>query len=418
MSASDSAVADRAAAPPRAAETLTPTFRQRLRSWRFWIVVVLVVVAGGGISTALNSATLDATPFGAGNPGPTGAKALVEVLRQQGVDVMTADTIGEAQAAVADPAAATVLVYDADGLLDAERIETLGALATHLVLVAPPTPLLDSLAPGIALGGSVEVDDALEPGCDAPAAVRAGPIVATDQSVQPVGDSAAVFCYADGEGLAQYARVDVDGRAVDVLAGTSSFDNESIATAGNAALALGLLGDRPTLVWYQPTFADLPVGAPPTTAELTPEWVTPVLLTLIAVFVAAALWRGRRLGPLVVEDLPVVVRAGETIEGRARLYRRSSARLHALDSLRIGSIGRLAAALRLPTTASTDAVVRATAAALQQPTSQIAALLVDQVPGNDAELVRLSGELLRLERAVHDAVRIDPDPSSPTARDH
>ena len=43
----------------------------------------------------------------------------------------------------------------------------------------------------------------------------------------------------------------------------------------------------------------------------------------LQLFVAAglaALWRTRRLGPLVAEPLPVVVRASETVEGHGRLY--------------------------------------------------------------------------------------------------
>ncbi len=41
--------------------------------------------------------------------------------------------------------------------------------------------------------------------------------------------------------------------------------------------------------------------------------------------IAAAFWRGRRFGPLVVENLPVTVRASETMLGRARLYEKSRA---------------------------------------------------------------------------------------------
>ena len=47
-----------------------------------------------------------------------------------------------------------------------------------------------------------------------------------------------------------------------------------------------------------------------------------------------ALWRARRLGPVVTEPLPVVVRAAETVEGRARLYRRGGARDTAAEALR------------------------------------------------------------------------------------
>ena len=75
---------------------------------------------------------------------------------------------------------------------------------------------------------------------------------------------------------------------------------------------------------------------PPDIAALTPGWVTPVMLLLVRRLRRRRVWRGRRFGPLVVENLPVVVRAGETREGRARLYQRSSARLRAADALRIG----------------------------------------------------------------------------------
>ena len=57
-----------------------------------------------------------------------------------------------------------------------------------------------------------------------------------------------------------------------------------------------------------------------------PRWM-PVLMAHGAVIVLAlAVVRGRRFGRLVIEDLPVVVRATETTRGRGRLYRRAGAR--------------------------------------------------------------------------------------------
>ena len=69
---------------------------------------------------------------------------------------------------------------------------------------------------------------------------------------------------------------------------------------------------------------------------------------LVLVALGAVFWRSRRVGPLVVENLPVVVRASETMEGRARLYERSNSRLHALDALRVGTVARLARTCGLP----------------------------------------------------------------------
>jgi hypothetical protein len=133
--------------------------------------------------------------------------------------------------------------------------------------------------------------------------------------------------------------------------------------------------------------------------------VLAVVALLIATFVAAAVWRGRRFGALVIENLPVTVKASETMLGRARLYEKSSARLRALDALRIGAIQRLASACGLPRAAGVDEVVAAVASVTGAQVGDIRRLLVDDVPGSDAELVRLSDALLTLERDVATATR-------------
>src|SRR5690606_14824008 len=165
---------------------------------------------------------------------------------------------------------------------------------------------------------------------------------------------------------------------------------------GNAALVLGLLGEEPNLVWLLPSIAEADAG--PGIAELTPEWIGPVMVLAILTAIAAGFWRGRRLGPLVVENLPVTVRASETMEGRARLYETSSARLRVLDALRIGTIDRLGLLCGLPRSASVDDVIRAVSAVTGHHDAEIAALLRDTEPRGDAELVRLSDDLLVLER--------------------
>jgi hypothetical protein len=140
--------------------------------------------------------------------------------------------------------------------------------------------------------------------------------------------------------------------------------------------------------------------------------VTPAILLLGAAALAAAVWRGRRFGPLVVERLPVVVRADETAEGRARLYQRADAREHALDALRVGTVDRIATTLALGRLASVDDVVAASAAALAEDPGAIRDLLLDARPRTDRDLVDLAGRLAALERRVARAAdptrRMDP----------
>jgi hypothetical protein len=268
------------------------------------------------------------------------------------------------------------------------------------VLVMPGFSALRELAPGVGAAGSpAHAKKALTARCDAPAARKAGTISAP-QTTYRLKSDAYTGCFPSSADT--YALVAVsDGEYTTWLSGsTSVFDNENVLRQGNAALALNLLGSHETLVWYLPTLADVDATGPPGLGELTPGWLTPVILLLIAATIAAAVWRGRRFGPLVIENLPVVVRAGETIQGRTRLYQRSSARLRALDALRIGAVGRIATRCGLPRTATSIEVADAAAALIGANASLVRGILLDTAPGSDAELMRLSDQLAELERAV------------------
>jgi len=119
------------------------------------------------------------------------------------------------------------------------------------------------------------------------------------------------------------------------------------------------------------------------------------------------MWRGRRLGPLVVERMPVVVRAAETTEGRARLSARTRDRTYALDTLRIAAVRRTARRLGLPRSAHVDEVVRAAAHATGRLDTDVGAVLVGGPTPDDRALVAGAAALDELERAVHAATTGD-----------
>ncbi|MCU1570389.1 MAG: hypothetical protein JWR33_1130 [Naasia sp.] len=407
-----------APADPRSgdAPAVTPTVRRLLRRTRLWIAVVAAVLVVATVWALTVNGSRGTDALGADNPGPSGGMALAQVLSGQGVDVITAASLDEVRQAATAPEQTTILLFDSGSLLSADRLGRLGELADRLVVIAPNIDVLDAYAPSVTFSGATDAGAPLSPECSLPAATRAGAVTPGRSTFRPAegGAAGALFCYPDDSGSFQLARTDSGRTAVTLLADSEPFDNEHIASDGNAALALNLLGEREHLIWYLPTFLDLAdagAGGQPSLAQLTPEWVTPVLVLFLAVFLAAALWRGRRLGPLVVEDLPVIVRSRETMEGRARLYQRSSARRRALDALRIGSIGRLASTLGLARTASVEDVVRASAAATGRPADEVRELLLDADPGSDAALVDLSDRLLTLEADVRTAV--DPRSTHP-----
>ncbi|WP_378147416.1 DUF4350 domain-containing protein [Cnuibacter sp. UC19_7] len=391
-----------------AAVVETPRAGTRLRHWLFWILasVAAILLAGFTLLSSFRG-LVDQGLYSPTSPSAAGSKALVQVLKQQGVDVVETGSLDETRQAVSDASGrVTVMMADLYGYLDDDKLESLGALDADLVLPTPSQDQLDILAPGVRETAVESSADTVQADCGIPAAERAGEVSQADYAYR-TSSSDATGCFETGDGAYGLVRLDQGDRTVDVLGVGDALRNDSIPLAGNAALALGLLGEDPTLVWYLPGSADLPEDAPPTIQELTPGWVTPVILLLILVFVASAIWRGRRLGPVVVEEMPVVVRARETAEGRARLYARQGATLRAIDALRIGTVQRLSTALNLSRSSDLTEVVAAVSAVTGRPSAEVYDTLVGAVPAGEADLQALSDRLLVLEREVRTATRPD-----------
>jgi len=384
----------------------------------FWVVIVLV-----GVLLAALTAVVQGTEKGAPralDPTSTtasGSAALVRVLEQRGTAVTVTDTLDGTGAIDGG----TVFIDDADGALDPAVAERIARTARHVVVVGTSGAGLDALL-GFPIDppGQIDGDATVSTtSCGIPAAASAARVT-TAGSGYTVQDESAERCAPTGAGDSRVwglVRTTTPGGDVTLVGTTSAFRNDTIATAGNAALALGLLGGDERLVWYTPT-----VGTPdaaPTLGELAPPWVPSALALLALVAVAAGVWRGRRLGPLVVERLPVVVRAAETTEGRARMYARTRDRTHALDTLRVAAVRRIARLLGLPRSAHVDEVVRAAAQATGMPHTRVGAVLVGGTTDDDRALVDGTAALDDLERAVRRVTSGDhptSDPERPGAR--
>ncbi|WP_104042352.1 DUF4350 domain-containing protein [Arthrobacter sp. ZGTC412] len=331
------------------------------------------------------------------NPGPDGARAVSQILGRHGVSVRDSNTYEDAMTALAASDSPTLLLHDPDGFLDESRLRELSGAAKRVVVVSPRLQTLAALDSGISQAGVVPAaSSVLEPGCSLPDAQAAGAVSGESGFVYDGGTS----CYRPTASTAGLLAVSGDGH-VSVLGSTAILSNERLDERGNAALAIRTLGSSPDLVWYLPSVADLDIsGSPQTLDELAPEWARFLGPWLALVALAAILWRGRRHGPLVFEPLPVVVKAVETAEGRARLYHDSHAIDQARDNLRAGTLVRLARKLRLGPGATADGTAEAAARFLDRPPHGIKQLL-DERPRNEARLVAWSQELDTLEKEVN-----------------
>ncbi|NHC43735.1 DUF4350 domain-containing protein [Motilibacter sp. K478] len=362
------------------------------------LLALLVLGAGIALALASNGREGSLDPRAA---DPAGSKALATLLAREGVDVRLVRTVDEAVAAAG---AGTTLLVARPELLVSEQARRVAQVPADLVLVEPGQPFLDVAAPAVREEG-VSPGSAREPFCRLAAAQRAGraELPGRVYSVGPEPGTAVTGCYPEDatfpDDTVALARLEASGgdRAVTVVGSARPLTNDGLDEEGNAALALGLLGERELLVWYLPSPDDVPEGARRTLRDLLPDGVVFGVVQVAVAVVLAALWRGRRLGPVVPEPLPVSVPAAETVEGRAGLYRRFHATDRAAEALRAAVARRLAAALGLPRAAAPPEVVTAVSQASGRSPGEVGALLYGPPPEDDAALVRLAGALDRLE---------------------
>jgi hypothetical protein len=372
-----------------------------------WILVGAVLLLVGGVGAALSSGGwVERDALDPESAGAFGTRALAEILRDQRVEVIVTHDREEA-ARLLGERDATLVLPDAPALSDT-ALRELVRNATDVVLIEPRSRTVALLIPGATAAG-VAPPGVVSPSCDAAAATRSG-AVAPGAVFTPSGANTVEACYPAGEGYGLLVGGSLPGGRADghvaIVDGHELFTNEHLAEDGNAALALNLMGRLPVVVWYVPGLEDTDLeNADPSLGDLTPPWVSPAIVLLLVAGLAAAVWRGRRFGPLVAERLPVSVRASETTEGRARLYAQSRDALHAVDQLRIRSLGRIGRALGLGAGATAAEIADAAAAQTGLDRAGVRGILIDDLPRADSDLVMLDARLRHLEGAVLAAVR-------------
>ena len=369
---------------------MTITVAQRWRTGR-WIALGLIVITAVAVATAYFTAP---RPGGRMDPGSTstdGARALVTLLRDRGVDVIVADTVDDVERAARPDA--LLLAAETYNTRDEDLFRRLAAVPGDRLVLEPTARARAALAPEIRMGGGTLAGD---PNCDLREANRAGVVqLGSSDTYEKSKDIELTRCY-DGA----LVRYQADGRTTTVVGSSEFMTNGGLLKEGNAALAMNLAGERSRLIWYAPQQPEGDSSIGSTITDLIPDAVTWIVWQLCLVVLLLAIWRGRRLGPLVAEKLPVVVRASETVEGRARLYRSRRARGQAAEALRTATLQRLSPRLGLGLNASPVAVVSAVAQRYTGDEYAVHHVLFGPSPATDSDLLHLAHALDDIERQV------------------
>lgn len=375
----------------------------QLRRAAGWVLIAVLVLGVSLVGLQVAAQAPQREAFDPDGRGFSGTLALAELLRQQDIEVtVVRDRVAAARAVDAD----TTLVFADPPALSDDAVRTLIADAPSVVVLSGSSRMLRLIGLGSDAGSTGARP--LAASCRLPELARVG-TVTPGRLFTP--DAGVTACFSDDDDGAGGLLVSDDGdQRHAIIDGARLFTNEHLATAGNAALGLALLGQHPKVVWYVPSVSDTDLADSAdsdTLGALTPPWVTPAIVLLLLAGVAAGIWRGRRFGPLVVESLPVMVRASETMLGRARLTAKAADARHAAEALHEGTLGRLATRMGLSPHAPTDAVADAVADRLGVARAGIRDVLAAPLPTSDAALVTYARDLSALEAAVDDAVRTE-----------
>ncbi|MGW0813642.1 DUF4350 domain-containing protein [Streptomyces viridiviolaceus] len=397
-------------------EATLPTTSASPTGRRLWtrargIALALVLLLAAAVAIAVVRSDARHGELDPRSADPYGSRAVAELLADRSISTRVVTTLADARAATGQDT--TLLVAVPDRLTQRQQTELRSATAGsggRTVLVAPGSTSVEQLAPGVTADPALSIESTLAPDCDLPAARRAGTADTGGiryTSTRPGADA----CYPS-QRLATLLRLpDTPAEPADetpagdtvVLGAPDILYNNHLDEHGNASLALQLLGSRPHLVWYLPSLSDAPAPDDERSFfDLLPSgWLWGTLQLFVAAALAA-LWRARRLGPLVPEKLPVAVRASETVEGRARLYRKAGARDRAAAALRSTTRTRLAPLVGVPVAQAhtPEALLPALSAHLRGDRQPLHTLLFGPPPSDDAALIALADQLDALEREV------------------
>jgi len=365
------------------------------RRWRAWLIIGVIVLLGGAGIAALHQPP--ANPYL--NPAvtsATGTHALADILAGLGHQVVTTTAVSVAEQ---EASRGSTLVITSPAYLSRADLVALGRVQANVLLVEPDPVALAAIATPVGIIGSTPVV-VTAPACRLPAATLAGTAdMGGENLLVPSVTTVAQQCYAHASGPT-LVQVELRGRTVTVLGTGAPLTNAALASAGNAALDINLLPSR-RIVWLVPdvvTATATAAAGPKSFASLVPVAAYLVTIQLAIAVLLAAGWRARRLGQLVAEPMPVVVRAAETTEGHGRLYQSRHARAQAAEALRSAMRSRLERAAGLPAGAGPDTVIELLAQRSPTGTARISDLLYGPAPRTDQALVTLANDLDQLER--------------------
>ena len=352
----------------------------------FWVAIVFILVVGF-LAVGRPSDT-NKTPFDPRGTGPTGFKALVELIRAFGGEMVV---VGGAPDSSYDVA---FLPIDETDVADIAAIQT-------WVRTGRPRGCRHRLRFVPQLGSPVgERESAVKVDrgdCRVAALRDVSTIEVADAFAYRISSSSQ-HCFRFGSDA--FVLVSSLGNGNIVALGSSSpLFNERLDQEDNAALAVALLAPLPgTRVAFLRGASARTDGS--SIWDAVDPGVAYGFLLLGAAFAIYAWSRGRRLGKVILETPPVEIGGSELVVAVGQLLARSATPAHAAAALRDQARRDLAGRVGAHQSDSPAAIAAAYATRLGGDRVEVEALLSDTPVTDERELVTLAGRLHALREEV------------------
>lgn len=405
-------------------QTAAASTRRRLRFDPGWLVILAMAALLVILSAVLLSEP-DDEPLSATSTASDGGRALARVLASsEGVDVVTVRTPEELRRL--DVGAETTLFLPRANELTtslADAVEHSARGAGRLVLLSPSQPVLDRLAIPLKQRAALPVAVAAE--CQAEDVAGDDSLASADVAYTLPAETPATTCFpstsvfdgsadddddddndddddADADASHAYIALPASATAPEtvVLGAQRALTNRGIASESHAGLGVRMLRHTDRVVWIMPDPHDESAAVRVNTP--VPPWFLPSIAILLTSGLGLCLWRGRRLGRIVSEPLPVVVHAIETTAARGRLYQACGDAASALRVLQEDTLDDLRRTFDLPPGAGLLAVSRSAAQRLGRDAEEIHSLLTPLDTLHETELVERAAQLRRLRHEAHE----------------
>lgn len=360
--------------------------------WGRWRPLVVVAAIGGLIAVLLTGAIRSrGASYEPDSTDPFGTKALVLLLESFGAEVEVVSGVPPADAEIALMLSNVITPTREAAVL--EWVERGG----RLVVADPYSPLTPPVAERASLfGGASEVVE--RDACRIPALAQLQELVPGSSYARYEVTERALGCFDDGNGAFVVADQRGDGWLV-FVGGADLFTNSLLAVSDNAGLAVALLAPREGT---RVVILD-PRGGVPSDRSLfdaVPRGFWLALTQLVVAFGVYSWFRGRRLGPVMVEPQPVQIEGSELVSAVGSLAQLSRRPERTAAVLRRALHRELVSWLGLPSDVSPQALAEVAASRTGVDRDRVLSALAGPAVTGDVELVALADEIERIRKEV------------------